>query len=51
MSRGSILELALVRSNHAETVSAYQVVSEELHDEGRVLVALLGKGVELYRLN
>lgn len=26
---------------------AYQVVAEKLHDEGGVLVALLGKGVEL----
>jgi hypothetical protein len=26
---------------------AYQVVTEELHDESRVLVALLGQGVEL----
>lgn len=26
----------------------YQVVSEELHNEGRVLVALLAQGVELY---
>jgi len=26
---------------------AYEVVTEELHDEGRVLVALLAEGVEL----
>ena len=26
---------------------AYQVISQELHDEGRVLVALLAQGVEL----
>lgn len=25
----------------------YQVVTEQLHDEGGVLVALLGQGVEL----
>ena len=28
-------------------IKAYQVVTEKLHDEGRVLVALLGQGVEL----
>jgi hypothetical protein len=28
----------------------YQVVTEELHDEGGVLVALLAEGVELCRL-
>ena len=28
-------------------IKAYQVVTEELHDESRVLVALLGQGVEL----
>jgi hypothetical protein len=28
----------------------YQVVTEQLHDEGRVLVALLAEGVELCRL-
>lgn len=29
--------------------NAYQVVSEELHDESRVLVALLAQGVKFYR--
>jgi hypothetical protein len=28
-------------------IKAYQVVTEKLHDEGRVLVALLRQGVEL----
>ena len=28
--------------------STHQVITEELHNEGRVLVALLGEGVELY---
>lgn len=27
--------------------NTYQVVTEQLHDEGGVLVALLGQGVEL----
>jgi len=27
--------------------STYQVVTEQLHDEGRVLVALLAQGIEL----
>lgn len=27
---------------------SYQVVSEKLHDEGRVFVAFLAQGVELY---
>ena len=29
-------------------VCTYQVVTEELHDEGRILVALLAEGIELY---
>lgn len=34
----------LIEQRISET---YQVVTEELHDEGRVLVALLAEGVEL----
>ena len=38
--------LALVLSSK-DMSEAYQVVPEELHNEGRVLVALLRQGVEL----
>jgi hypothetical protein len=34
----------MVRQNSR---NAYQVVTEELHDEGRVLVALLAEGIKL----
>jgi hypothetical protein len=33
-------------TNEESEVRVYQVVSQELHDEGRVLVALLTKGVK-----
>ena len=31
----------------SRSVESYQVVTEKLHDEGRVLVALLAEGIEL----
>lgn len=39
----------MVSAKHTEGMGGetYKVVTEELHDEGRVLVALLAQGVEL----
>lgn len=34
-----------------DDLNTYEVVTEELHDESRVLVALLAQGVELCRQN
>lgn len=31
-------------------MGTYQVVSQELHDQGRILVALLTEGIKFYRL-
>ena len=45
-SRESNGELANVEMGPVDSLEAYQVVSEELHNEGRVLVALLAQSVE-----
>ena len=45
-SRESNGELANAKIGSVDLLEAYQVVSEELHNEGRVLVALLAQSVE-----
>jgi hypothetical protein len=42
-------ELGYMETSSMGGFKTYQVVAEELHDEGRVLVALLAEGVELCR--
>lgn len=48
-SRGSESTLAIFGS-YAVLYATYQVIPQKLHDEGGVLVALLGQGVKLWVL-
>lgn len=41
------LKARSAKVQNEKRISAYQVVPEELHDEGGVFVALLGQGVKL----
>jgi hypothetical protein len=42
-------KLGYIKTSSMGGFKTYQVVTEELHDEGGVLVALLAEGVELCR--
>ena len=48
-SRESRTQSSEKMHNDSQVDTSHQVVSQELHDEGGVLVALLAKCIEFYR--